>query len=328
MKLAIVKLSALGDIIHSSFLPEIIKNNNKNIAIDWFIEERFSKILQYNPYIDNIVKVKLKEKQKIKEIKKIFSYKNSYDIVIDLQGLIKTALISKILGPSYGFDKNSIREKVASFFYTKKFFIPYKENVIFRNLKLVEKSLGFCIDRDKIYHKNPSLFYSQENIKNIEKYLAQDKKNILLIIGSSWKSKIYPKEKYLNIVKKIDANFLLSWGNDTEKESAIYINKNASNAKMLPKMNLDELKALIDKSDLTIGADSGPTHIAWALNKPSITIFGPTPSWRNTLQSDVNVVVDCKKEINPLKLNKKDMCIQDIDEKEIIQKAKRLLYDR
>jgi len=328
VRLAIVKLSALGDVIHASFLPQMIKSSIKDITIEWFVEERFSEILRYNPYIDKIIPVKFKEKGKLKEIGKIFKYKNRYDKVIDLQGLLKTALISKVLGKSYGFDKNSIREKIASFFYDKSFDIPYEKNVIIRNFELVKYSLNLNIKEDAIYAKEPSLYYSTTASKKVDSFLDMKQKNIVLIVGSSWKSKIYPKEKFLNIIKDIDANFLISWGNEKEKDSAIFLAKNASNAQMLPRMNLDELKALIAKSDLSIGADSGPTHIAWALNKPSITIFGPTPSWRNTLQSDINVVVDCKKEINPLRLNKKDMCIQDIDEKEIIQKAKRLLYDR
>ena len=328
MRLAIIKLSALGDIVHASFLPEIIKKNMQNVTIDWFVEKRFSEILNFNPYIDKIIPLELKENSKINEIRKILNYRNRYDKVIDLQGLLKTAVISKLLGSSYGFDKNSAREKMASFFYHKSFDIPYGENVIFRNFELVKQSLNLNISKDIIYKKPPSLYYSKTAGKDTDEFLNKKKKNIILITGSSWESKIYPKEKFLNITKKIDANFLLSWGSEDEKASAEFIEKHSSNAKTLPKINLDRLKALIAKSDLTIGADSGPTHIAWALNKPSITIFGPTPSWRNTLQSNINIIVDCKKEINPLKLDKKDMCIQNIDENEIIQKAKGLLYGR
>ncbi len=325
MRLAIVKLSALGDIIHASFLPQFIKNYTKGITIDWFIDERFEEILQYNPYIDNIISLKLKQNKKLKEIKKIFSYKNSYDMVLDLQGLIKSALISKILGKSYGFDKNSAREKAASFLYHKKFYIPYEKNVIFRNFELAKNSLKIDMDTNILYSKKPSLYYPKKSEENIKKYLSNRKKNIILIMGSSWESKVYPKEKFLNIVKKIDAHFLLSWGNKKEKNSADFILQNSSNTTMLPKTNLNDLKALISNSDLVIGADSGPTHMAWALNKPSITIFGPTPSNRNTLKTKINLTVDCNKTINPLKLNKDDFCIRTITEETIIKKATRLL---
>ncbi len=322
MRLAIIKLSALGDIVHASFLPQIIKKEVENIEIDWFCEERFAEVLEHNPYINNVIRVRLKQ-EPFKELKRIISYKK-YDKVIDLQGLIKSAIISKILGKSYGFDKNSIREKLASFFYDCKYFIPYEENVIVRNYKLVVNSLKLKYNKSYIEDKKPSLFYTKNDEQKIEKYIDKNKKNILIILGSSWQSKIYPKEKFANIVNKIDANFLLSWGNKKEEKDADFIN-NTTKATKLDKTNLNELKALISKTDLIIGADSGPTHFAWALNRPSITIYGPTPSSRNTYETDINLTVDCKKQIDANKLDKNDLCIKDIDENEIVLLAKRLL---
>ena len=114
------------------------------------------------------------------------------------------------------------------------------------------------------------------------------------------------------------------WGNDSEYAAAQYVCKN-SQARIVPRLTLNELKALISCADLVIGADSGPTHFAWAMNRPSITIFGPTPSERNTLTGDINKVIDCGKKINPLKLDKKDLCIQKIESKEIVMLAKELL---
>ncbi len=322
MRLAIIKLSALGDIVHASFLPQIIKEELKDIEIDWFCEERFAGVLEYNPYIDNIIKIRLK-KEPLKELKKILKYKK-YDKVVDLQGLIKSAIISKILGRSYGFDKNSIREKLASFIYDYRFYIPYEENIIIRNYKLIAKSLNINYSEDNIQDKQPSLFFDLKSQKNIEQYLRNDKKNILIILGSSWDSKVYPKEKYLNIVNSIDANFLLSWGNEKEERDADFISEN-SDAKKLRRTDLNALKALVSKMDLIIGGDSGPTHFAWALNRPSITIYGPTPSKRNSFKTDINLTIDCKKEIDANNLDKKDMCIRNIDEKKIIAMARRLL---
>ena len=84
------------------------------------------------------------------------------------------------------------------------------------------------------------------------------------------------------------------------------------------------LKALIAHSDLLIGNDTGPTHLAWGLNKPSITLFGPTPVSR-VYQTDINQVVKSASLVNPFKLNKQDYSINEIDENEIIELAKVLL---
>jgi len=93
---------------------------------------------------------------------------------------------------------------------------------------------------------------------------------------------------------------------------------------VMPRLDLNSLKALISKADLLIGNDTGPTHMAWALNRPSITIFGPTPT-RMAYQTDINKVVKSASIVNSYKLNRQDYSIKDIDENEIIALAKTLL---
>lgn len=330
-KIAIVKLSAMGDIIHSMVVLQFIKAKYQNIQIDWFVESAFSDILKNNPDINNIIELNLKAIKKSKkeifsQIKLVTSFrKNNYDLIIDAQGLIKSALVAKLLGKNQvGFCKNSTRESLASLFYKKKVSIPYDRNVIDRNAYLFSRALNLEITKQDILNKKPFLFFKDEN-KEIYNYLSKDKKNILLVLGASWKSKIYPKEKFLNIVNALDENFLLVWGNDDEKAMAEFIANN-SKAKLLPKLDLNSLKALISKMDLLIGNDTGPTHIAWALNIRSITLFGNTPAYRNTYETKINKTLKSDSKVNPFKLDKKDFSISKIDENSIITTAKRLLY--
>jgi heptosyltransferase-1 len=330
MKIAIVKLSAMGDIVHAMVALQFVKQNNPDIQIDWIVEEYFAGILEHNPHINAIHCVNLKalKKDKFKffaELNKIKSYaKNSYDVVIDLQGLLKSSIVSKLLGPNVGFDKNSIREKIAASFYERSFSISYTENVIIRNLDLVSRSLDIEIKKDTLKNKDVFLFFTKEDEEKTALFIKSDQKTIIHILGSSWDSKIYPKEKFVEIINDLDENHLLVWGSKKEEEYANYISKQTS-ATILPKMDLNELKAVISKANLVIGADSGPTHFAWALNRPSITIFGPTPSKRNVLETEINKVIDCGKEIDPLNLNKKDFCIQHINSERIVKLAKELL---
>jgi heptosyltransferase-1 len=331
MKIAIVKLSALGDIVHAMAVLQFIKQSIPNCSIDWIVEERFKAVLEHNPHIETIHSVNLKalKKDKFKffsELKKLKKYaKNNYDIVIDLQGLLKSAIVSKILGLNVGFDTNSIREKIAASFYKKSFFVPYTQNVITRNTNLTAASLNMNITKEQIDEKDAFLFFTKEDESKTEIFLKDDQKNIIYILGSSWESKIYPKEKFVEIIKQLDGNHLLLWGSSDEEAYANYIEVQ-TDAKKLPSLNLNELKACISKADLVIGGDSGPTHFAWALNRPSITIFGPTPSGRNTFITSINKVIDCEKEIDPLNLDKKDMCIQAIDAVKILKMARGLLY--
>jgi len=330
MKIAIVKLSALGDIVHAMVVLQFVKQVIPDCRIDWIVEERFSSVLEHNPHIENVFCVNLKSLKKDKfqsfsELKKIKKYaQNHYDAVIDMQGLLKSAIVSKLLGPNIGFDKNSIREKIASFFYKKSFFVPYSENVILRNMNLVSSSLSMDVKKNDLSNKQPFLFFSNTDRDKTASYIRKEQKTIVHILGSSWKSKIYPKEKFIEIIDALEGNHLLVWGNSEEKSYATYIVEHTQ-AQQLPEMDLNELKALISKADLVIGGDSGPTHFAWAMNRPSITIFGPTPSKRNVVETKINRVIDCEKEIDPLKLNKKDFCIHHIDPGKIVILARELL---
>ncbi len=331
MKIAIVKLSALGDIIHAVSVLEFIKHYLPDSQIDWFVESSYAKILEYNPYIDNINKLQLKSIKKnfvniFDEIKKTKNFaRENYDIVIDLQGLLKSAIVSKMLSKNVaGYDKKSIRESVASLFYKFKFDIPYHYNTIDRYRLLVSKALNIDITKEDILNKKPSLFYDKSCCDVAFKHLSQTKKNVVFIIGSTWQSRIYPKEKLVEVANALEANILIVYANKSEREDGLYIQDRSKNVKLLPKIDLNELKFLISSADLLIGNDTGPSYIAWANNIPSITLFGPTPPTR-IYETKINKLLKSSSSVDPYKLNKDDFSIKEIDPKEIITLAKHLL---
>ncbi len=155
-------------------------------------------------------------------------------------------------------------------------------------------------------------------------YLSLEKKNIIFVIGSTWESRNYPKEKFAKIADALQENILIVWGSEEEKDRAEWIASHSIYAKVLPKINLNALKAIIGESDLLIGNDTGPTHIAWGLNSPSITIFGPTPVNR-VYETAINRVIKSSSSVNHYKLDKNDFSIRDIEAKDIIALAKALL---
>lgn len=322
MKIAIIKLSALGDIVHASIILQFIKKNIGNCVIHWVCDERFSNILKDHEYIDKLIVLKLKDRQ----FKKSFAIlkeakKQNYDIAIDLQGLLKSAIIGRILCKHLvGFNKFSIREKLASYFYKKSFYIPYEENIILRNLKLTSLALNFELITEQIDRKEPCF-------KNLKKELPKNNpKQIMITIGSSWKSKIYPTSLHIEFINMLkNYNIFLSYGNDFEKTIADKIANNTK-AKILPKTSLEKLVLKMNEFDLVIGPDSGVTHLAWAQNIPSITLFGPTPSQRNSYQGKKNVIIDSNKKIDARKLDKHDDCIKTIKPEIIAKKAEEILW--
>ncbi|MDD1613114.1 MAG: lipopolysaccharide heptosyltransferase I [Methylococcaceae bacterium] len=331
MKIAIVKLSALGDIVHAMVALQFIKAYSPEIQIDWIVEEHFAEVLKNNPDIDNILTVNLKSLKTSKtgifqQIKNVRNYAlNNYDLVIDAQGLIKSAVIAKLLGKRIaGFDADSVREKAAAWFYDVKVNCAFDTNTIDRNAMVLSSPLGINITTEQILNKKPFLFFINED-QRLYDFLLKDRLNIVLVIGSTWDSRNYPADKFVKIAQALQQNCLVVWGNDQERKKAEWMSMQSDTIKVMPRLDLNNLKALIARADLLIGNDTGPTHMAWALNKPSITIFGPTPVSR-VYQTDINKVVKSASIVNPYKLNRLDYSIKDIDENEIIELAKTLLY--
>jgi len=330
MKIAIVKLSALGDIVHAMVALQFVKQARPDIMIDWLVEENFSGLLEGNPDINQVLTVNLKalknSKAKLfKEIKKVRQYaQNNYDLVIDAQGLIKSAITSKLLSaPVAGFDPQSIREKPASWLYKKQVAYPYDGNTIDRNVAIIGLPLNIQITEQQIINKQPFLYYEGE-LGVLQRFFSQKKPNIIFVIGSTWPSRNYPKEKYLKVIQSLKANSLIIWGNAEEKQAAEWIADQTTQATVLPRLNFNQLKVVLASSDLVIGNDTGPTHMAWGFNIPSITLFGPTPVSR-VYQTNINKVLKSSSIVNPFKLNKNDFSIQDIKENDVIKLAESLL---
>ena len=330
MRIAIVKLSAMGDIVHAMVALQFIKAQVPDLQIDWIVEQGFAGILANNPDINAIYTVNLKSLKTHKagifqQIKAIRNYaKNNYDLVIDAQGLLKSAITTRLLGkPVAGFDKDSIREKAAAWFYDVKVASAYDANTIDRNVLVISQPLGVNITPEQILNKKPFLFFSNTDQAYTD-FLATDKRNIILVISSTWESRNYPAEKFVAVADALQQNCLVIWGNAQEKEKAEWMATQSNTIKVMPKLDFNGLKALIAHSDLLIGNDTGPTHMAWALNKPSITLFGPTPVSR-VYQTDINKVLKSASIVNAYKLNKQDYSIKDINECDIIGLAKDLL---
>ena len=330
MRIAIVKLSAMGDIVHAMIVLQLIKKFNNKISIDWIVEERFKDLLKSNPHINKLHLVNFKDPRMNKSIlgllRGLDKLRNHdiYDLVIDMQGLLKSAIISKLL-PSkqiIGFDKFSVRERFASNFYSKKFSCSYEKNVILRNISLIEFALGFSVEKQQIYNKVPFIY---SNVRELNIKSTKSKKNILIIPGASHPSKRYPVESFAKLAHLLDANYHIIWGSADEELLAKEIKKSASHVNICPKLSIEKLAFLISQLDLVIGPDTGPTHIAWALNIPSITLYGPTPGYRNSFETKLNKIIESDSYVNPNKIDKDDYSIRNIEVESIIIKAKELL---
>ena len=325
MKIAIVKLSSLGDIIHSMVALQFIKRSYPNSKIDWIVEEKYKGLLANNPHLNNIYTVSLQEAKKrksifllFKELRKIRKLKG-YDFVIDAQGLLKSAIVSKMISTkqNVGFDKNSIREPLASIFYNHKISVAYDDNSIDRNIKVICSPLNISINVDDIFDKKPFVISSYQNKSKSETH-------IVFVVGSTWESRNYPKEKYVAIANKLQKRCLIIWGNESEKIKAKWMALQSDFIEVAPKLTLEELKGVIKDSALVIGNDTGPSHMAWAMNLPSIILFGPTPINR-VYQTKINRVLKSSSKVDHFNLNKNDFSIKEIRVDDVVKISQELL---
>ena len=330
MKIAIVKLSAIGDIIHTMILLQFIKKEYPESIIDWFVDESLQGVLENNPHINQIQTIRLregKEKKSIllffKEVMKLRQLKK-YDLVIDIQNLIKSAIVARVIpsDQTIGLDRYSSRESLASIFYSQRYAIDHSLNIINRNTSIINKALNINITSDDIDRKKPFLFFESYSWDD---YLSKHKPNILLVPGASFESKMYPLGEYAKISNKINGNFIILWGSPSERLIAEKIKLLSPEVLIVDKLSLDKLKALISEVDLVIGSDTGPVHMAWALNKASITLFGSTPGYRNSYITNINRVIESNSKVNPYKIDKNDYSIKEIQVDDIVKVSESLL---
>ncbi|GHS36573.1 lipopolysaccharide heptosyltransferase I [Helicobacter pylori] len=335
MKIAIVRLSALGDIIVSAVFLAAIKECLPNAQIEWFVDERFSAILEHSPYIDKLHPIALKSALKTFNPLKIFKLFKSlrayeYDIIIDMQGLVKSALITQMLKApkKVGFDYASAREGLSAFFYSQKVSIAYNESVLKRNFTLLSHALNLPKKEISESLSSRSKVFSYQDSPKIDALnLNKNKPKILFVLETSKINKTYPIERFKELALALE-NFqiCLLWHASEDKATALYdALKNQRDVLLLPKLTLNEVKALLFKMDLIIGGDTGITHLAWALQKPSITLYGNTPMERFKLESPINVSLTGNSNAN---YHKKDFSIQNIEPKKIKECVLNILKEK
>ncbi|GAA7889176.1 lipopolysaccharide heptosyltransferase I [Helicobacter pylori] len=335
MKIAIVRLSALGDIIVGAVFLAAIKERFTNAQIEWFVDERFGAILEHSPYIDKLHPIALKSTLTTFNPLKIFKLFKSlrayeYDIVIDMQGLIKSALITQMLKApkKVGFDYASAREGLSAFFYSQKVSIAYNEPVLKRNFTLLFHALNLPQKEISESLNSRSKVFSYQDSPQIDALnLNKNKLKILFVLETSKINKTYPIERFKELALALE-NFqiCLLWHASEDKATALYHTlKNQRDVLLLPKLTLNEVKALLFKMDLIIGGDTGITHLAWALQKPSITLYGNTPMERFKLESPINVSLTGNSNAN---YHKKDFSIQNIEPKKIKECVLNILKEK
>ena len=315
---------------------QFIRKHIANAHISWFCDARFEQIARLLAGVDEVVALPLKDKKFLKSFGVLRQKQGQFDIIIDLQGLLKSALVARSLGKNiFGFDRFSAKEGLASIFYTHKYSCNYDKNIILRNLELCAFALNFSFDEKEILAKEPC-FLKSSRIPNENSRIPSDEsripnensripnRKILIAPFASESSKCYAH--FASVIKgaKEFAQCFLVAGSEPEREKAAKLA--SSGATLLAPLDLAQILEFMDTCDLIIGNDSGITHLAWAQNCATITLFGNRSGARNAFATPKNLIIQAtpKHEIDAFHIDKSDFCINDIDPAQIIAKAKGL----
>ena len=333
MKIALVRLTSLGDIILAMASLQIIRRSFPDCSITWVADKRFADILDHQPDIQNVVKIDLKGLKKQKPLVAAISgeYRRlsslgPFDAVIDLHGMIKSASVAAILGgKKYGFSKEIRKEALAGFFYNHTIPVPLEQPAVCRYATLVARSLNLDFKPDDFTPPKPFLFWSKEDEEVTDPYFSSVKKNIIVVPGTSADYKNYPAENFARLANIMRENIMICYGNQQEFRTATRIAELSPHARVLPKLSLNQLKAAIGRADLVIGGDTGPTHIAWACGIPSITLFGATPVC--IIPTEYNRIIETSSAINLRRPDSLDDSVSRIPAEDIAGLARELLFN-
>ncbi len=282
-RILLVKTSSLGDVIHNLPVVNDLLQHYPDAQIDWVVEESFEEIPKLHPNLNNIYTIAIRRwrKQLLNRNtwQELNAFKHTltthYDAVIDTQGLIKSAILSRLAhGPQFGYDKHSIREPLASYFYQHTYHISYQQHAVARNRTLVAQALNYPIPT------TPPDYGIQAHTTQFAVNIALPEQPFVIgLHGTSRDSKLWPTEHWVALGKQLEAEataLVLPWASQAEKQRADLIQSQLTRAIVLPQLNIGQLATIVSQARVAIGVDTGLSHLAVALGIPTVAIYTDT----------------------------------------------------
>jgi heptosyltransferase I len=283
-RILLIKTSSLGDVVHNLPVVNDILSHFPDAHIDWVVEEGFADIPRLHPNVNQIFTVAMRRWRKalfkcntwqeLKQVKQQIA-SQPYDFIIDTQGLIKSAVISSFAsGPKHGYDKDSIREPFASHFYTQTHAISYLLHAVIRNRTLAALSLGYQPPSNA---PDYGIVAGGPVPEALVALLEQP--YMMALHGTSRDSKLWPEKDWIALGKTMSSkglHMVLPWASFSEKSRAQNIAAQVEHAIVLPKLSISALAPILAKAKVAVGVDTGLSHLATALNIPTIAIYTDT----------------------------------------------------
>ena len=306
-KILLVKLSSLGDVLHNLPIVWDLRARLPDAQIDWVVEEGYVHLLM--PLlskdgfrgIDRIIPFGLrrwkKNLLKLSTWKEFFEFKKelqavSYDILIETQGLLKSAIVCSLANKSSNAviaglanaTEFSGYEPIARFFYNQSVQVPTQCHAVDRSRWV----MCSAVDWPLLERSNAPQFYSLEYVQSLKlpsKLVSEQLvcPYVLCFHSTAREAKRWPNSDWIALGKELSNRgyqVVLPWGNLAEQAVSIKIASHIPNALVPPAFSIEDAFGVIAGAALTVGVDTGLTHLAAVLNKPTVEIYCDSPLWK------------------------------------------------
>ncbi len=291
-RILIVRLGALGDIVHAIPAAAAIRRAHPHAKIDWLVDARHLEILELVAVVDRKIAVNTSSAASVVSVVRELR-RARYDVAFDLQGLLKSAVLARLSGASrvVGFPAALLRERGARVFYTE----TGGENephVIHKNLSMLS-AIGIRVPEVEfpLDDRNPAIVAEARSRLG----LPAEGRFAIINPGAAWPNKRWPPVYFAEVARALSTRHglrsLVLWGPGEERLAADVVEASAGSAAVSPKTTLADLVSLTRAAVLVISGDTGPMHIAAAAGTPLVGIFGPTDPQRNGPWSDADFTV-------------------------------------
>jgi heptosyltransferase I len=295
MRILIVKLGSIGDIVHTLPALAAIRKALPHAEISWVVERRASEILRDNPLLDRLIEVDTKAlrrglmsgetlrapRQQLRRLRA-----SAFDLALDFQGLLKSASIARLSGAHrvFGFSRQSLREPASRVLLSKSIRISENSHVIRKNLALTSGALGISISDDPNEFEFPIATNSTHEAEALN--AAPGASNYAILNpGGGWPTKLWSAERFGRLADELWSHYglhsLVTHGpGETELAETVLQSSQSGKARAV-NISLKGFYELAKRTQVYVGGDTGPTHLAIAAGAPIVGLFGPTEWWRN-----------------------------------------------
>jgi heptosyltransferase-1 len=302
-RILIVKLTALGDILHALPVVAYLRGAAPGMEIHWAVDARFAELLAGNPGIANVVPLPIRDwkgraghpgtwREVLDGVRAL--RRAGYDAAFDIQGNLKSGLVTRLSGAPlrFGFDRDGVREAPNLLFTNRKVrLLPEDRHVGSRYLRVVSEPFGLAFDPSALPSALPVSPEDRAAAASLVTELLRDAApRIALHPGSTWPTKKMPAGFWAETIRGLrgrlpDLGVAVSWGDEEERLEAREIRASAGGkVELLPRLSLRILAAVYRECGFVMAPDTGPLYIAAAAGAATVSVFRATSGARNAPQ--------------------------------------------